>query len=366
MSGDEPGANDWVTPGQPAPDPPFAASPGGGWSSAPPPPPYGWGPNAVPQAARPGVIPLRPLAVGELLDGAFTTIRRYPAATLGFAAMVMLVVETVQVIASYYLLHGVSGDLTTTSNGSFANGFNGFNDFAARSATVDGFVLVVTLVAGSLLSGVLAAIVGQGALGRPMSLGQAWEATRARFWRLLGATLLILLIGLGIVVVGTLPGLLIALAAEGPGFGLAALGGFAASLFAIYVTISLTFTAPALMLEKQGIFASMSRSRTLVKGSWWRVFGIFLLATIIAQVVAGIIATPFGLAGGSFSGILSGNPASAFSFTAILLSGIGGLIGATLVRPFSSGVIALLYLDRRMRAEALDLTLQQAALTTTR
>jgi hypothetical protein len=364
MSGDEPGANDWVTPGQPAPDPPFAASPGGGWSSAPPPPPYGWGPNAGPQAPRPGVIPLRPLAVGELLDGAFTTIRRYPAATLGFAAAVMLVVETVQVIASYYLLHGVNGDVTTTTNGSLPNGFS---DFAARSATVDGIVLVATLVATSLLSGVLATIVGQGALGRPMSLEQAWSATRARFWRLLGATLLVLIIGLGIVVVGALPGAIIAVAgAKAAGIGLAGLGGFAASFFAIYVTISLTFTTPALMLEKQGIRASMSRSRALVKGSWWRVFGIFLLATIMGAVVAGIIAAPFSIAGGSFSRILSGNTSGAFSFKALLLSGIGGLLGATLVRPFASGVVALLYLDRRMRAEALDLTLQQAALTTTR
>jgi Membrane domain of glycerophosphoryl diester phosphodiesterase len=360
VSSDEPGFGGWATPDQPPPQPPFVAPPGGGgWASAPPPPPYGWGPSAVPQAPKPGVVPLRPLAVGELLDGAFTTIRRYPAATLGFAAAVMLVVETVQVAASYYLLHGVSSNLTTTTNGGLNNGFG---DFAARSTTVDGIVLVVTLVATSLLSGVLAAIVGQGALGRPMSLGQAWQATRARLWRLLGATLLVLLIGLGIVIGGALPGVLIAVAgAQGLGIGLAALGGFAASFFAIYVTISLTFTTPALMLEKQGIRASMSRSRTLVKGSWWRVFGIFLLSTIIADVVAGIIVTPFSLAGGSFGSILSGNPSGAFNFTALLLTGIGGLIGATLVRPFAAGVIALLYLDRRMRSEALDLTLQQAA-----
>jgi hypothetical protein len=46
-----------------------------------------------------------------------------------------------------------------------------------------------------------------------------------------------------------------------------------------------------------------------------------------------------------------------------LLTAIGGVISGTLVRPFSAGVIALLYIDRRMRAEALDLTLQQAAAT---
>jgi hypothetical protein len=322
----------------------------------------------VPQAPKPGVVPLRPLAVGELLDGAFTTIRRYPAATLGFAAVVMLVVETVQVASSYYLLNGVSNDVNVNSStfGSGSDAFaNGINDFFARTATVEIIVLVVTLVATSLLSGVLAVIVGQGVLGRPMSLGQAWQATRTRVWQLLGATLLVLLIGLGIVIVGALPGALIAVAgAQAAGIGLAALGAFAASIFAVYITISLSFTTPALMLEKQGILASMSRSRVLVKGSWWRVFGILLLSGIIASVVAGIIGVPFAVLGGGFSGILSGNQSGQFAFTALLLSGIGGLIGATLVRPFAAGVIALLYLDRRMRAEALDLTLQQAAAKT--
>ena len=40
----------------------------------------GWVPP--PQAPKPGVIPLRPLGVAELLDGAITAIRRYPKAIL--------------------------------------------------------------------------------------------------------------------------------------------------------------------------------------------------------------------------------------------------------------------------------------------
>jgi hypothetical protein len=304
------------------------------------------------------VIPLRPLAVGELLDGAFTTIRRYPAATLGLAAAVMFVVEVIQILATYYLLHGVNTDLTTTPNGTIT----GLGDFVGRTVTVEIVVLVVTLVATSLLSGILAAIVGQGALGRPMSAGEAWRSTRAVFWRLLGATTLIFFIMIGIGLVGVLPGILIAIAgAHAIGVLLAFVGGLAAGILDIYLWLSLSFTAPVLMLEKLSILAAMSRSRLLVRGSWWRVFGIIVLATIIAQVIAGIIGTPFAIAGGGIGGVFSGHPQDQFRFTPLLLTGIGGLIGATLARPFSAGVIALLYLDRRMRAEALDLTLQQAA-----
>jgi hypothetical protein len=356
----EPGPGDWTSPSQPPPPPPYAATPGTGWSSPPPPPPYGWGQYAAPPPPRPGVIPLLPLGVGELLDGAFTTIRRYPAATLGFAFGVMLVVEVIQVPTSYWLLHGVSGELTTNANGTLNT--TGLGDFIGRTTTLDLIVAAVTLIATSLLSGILAAIVGQGALGRPMSAGQAWQATRPLLGRLIGGTLLIAAIGAGIVLAGAVPGIVIAIAgAHVIGLAVGFIGGGAAGIYALYVTVAFTFTAPAIMLEKQGIVASMKRSRALIRGSWWRVFGIIVLVNIMAFVIAGIIESPFAALGGGFSGILSGDHQSQFRFTALLLSGIGGLIGSTLVRPFSSGVIALLYLDRRMRAEALDLPLQEAA-----
>jgi hypothetical protein len=355
----------WATPGQPAPEPPPGAPPGGdGWSPGPPPPPYGWGPSSVPASPRPGVILLRPLGVGELLDGAFTTIRRYPAATLGMAAPIMFVVEVVQVIVTYYLLHGVTSTVTTNPDGTLSTGAG---DLFARTSTLELVVLVVTFVATGLLSGFIAAVVGEAALGRPMSVSQAWQAARGSVWQLLGASLLTFLIVVAILIGGFAPGVVVAvLGAHGAGVALAVLGGLASSVAALYVSTLLVFTTAALMLEKQGIRASMSRSRDLITGSWWRVFGIIVLASIIAAVIAGIIGTPFAAAGGAFSGIFSGQPENHFGFNALLLTGIGGLIGAILVRPFVAAVIALLYLDRRMRAEALDLTLQQAAANPTR
>jgi hypothetical protein len=372
MASDQPGSGGWTSPGGAADPPPYYAEPAPsgpadqpppppGWGVPPPPPPppygwtqppYGWGP---PQPPRPGIIPLRPLAVGEILDGAFTTIRRYPGATLGLTAPVMLVVEVVRIIVSYWLLNGINTNVSATNG-------NTFGDFAGRTATVEIIVGIVTLVATALLSGVIATIVGQGALGRPMSATEAWNATVPAFWRLLGTSLLVLLIVVAIAVVGAVPGVVIlAAGATGPGIAVAILGGLATSVYAIYVGVSLSLATPALMLEKQGVFEALRRSRLLVRGSWWRVFGITVLAGIITAVIAGIIGTPFALAGGGLSGIFSGNTDAQYQFTALVVSGIGGLIGSTLVRPFSSGVTALLYLDRRMRAEGLDQTLQQAA-----
>ena len=44
---------------------------------------------------------------------------------------------------------------------------------------------------------------------------------------------------------------------------------------------------------------------------------------------------------------------------------VGAGLASVLVAPFSSGVMALLYVDRRMRAEGLDVALQTATGTGT-
>jgi hypothetical protein len=317
----------------------------------------------MPMAPKPGVIPLRPLAVGEILDGAFTTIRRYPRATLGLAFAVMLCVTAVRLLAGYLLLHDVSNEISVPSNGSVST-VSDNGTFVAHTLALDLIVGVVSLVATVLLSGMIAAVVGQAVLGHPMSASEAWQAARAAFWRLLGATLLIGLIGLGVAIAGgivTLVGVAIA-AAGAPVLGvpLAVAAVIATVVAAVYVLTTLSLTTPALVLERASVTTAMSRSRTLVRNSWWRVFGIALLAGLIAQVVAAIIAAPFTI-GAGVSGLFSTNAGNTFNFTALLLGGLGSLVGATLTRPFSSAVVALLYIDRRIRSEALDLTLVQAS-----
>ncbi len=57
-------------------------------------PPWGgaWAP--APQAAKPGVIPLRPLAVGEILDGAVATMRAHWRTVLGISLIVAVLAQT--------------------------------------------------------------------------------------------------------------------------------------------------------------------------------------------------------------------------------------------------------------------------------
>ncbi len=64
--------------------------------------------------------------------------------------------------------------------------------------------------------------------------------------------------------------------------------------------------------------------------------------------------------GTSLSELLEGGgTASGWPF--LIVTGIGDVIISTLVYPFFGGVTALLYVDQRIRREALDLDLARAA-----
>ncbi len=65
-----------------------------------------------------------------------------------------------------------------------------------------------------------------------------------------------------------------------------------AGAFAVYLFIRWTFTVVAIAWEESSIFQSFGRSSFLVKGFWWRTFGILLLLTLIAQFAISIITAP--------------------------------------------------------------------------
>jgi membrane-anchored glycerophosphoryl diester phosphodiesterase (GDPDase) len=159
------------------------------------------------------------------------------------------------------------------------------------------------------------------------------------------------------VVVGIIVG--VALAANGAAaavVGVPLVLGLLAAL--IYLGTMLAFTPSLIVLERLEIFPAIARSFKLVRGDFWRVFGIRLLAVIVAEVVATAVAVPF-----SFGGqiLLISASSTAATLIALVLLAVGGAIAQIITAPFSAGVVVLLYTDRRIRAEAFDLVLQTGA-----
>ena len=303
-----------------------------------------WG-QPAPVAPKPGVVPLRPLGLGELLDGAVTTIRRYPKPTLGLSAVIALVATVINT-AFALALQGSSASVTTP-DGALDVGT------AVSTASAAGPGLVISFLAGLVLTGVLTAVIGRGVLGRELTLAEAWQQIRPLLWQLLGLSLLTgLLIGLVIgVPVLIAVGLGVAVGPAGLAIGIPlGLAGFVAG---VYLYVRLSLAPAALILERCGITQSLRRSGVLVHGSWWRIAGILVLTSIIGFFVSGVLQVPFGI----FAAVTSDSS----SVFAVLASQIGAGIAACLVTPFTTGVHALLYVDRRMRAEGLDVTLRTAA-----
>jgi hypothetical protein len=362
----QPPPGQWSAPGTATPPPVPPPPTGPGWGQQPGQQP-GWQQGwqhpqhwGSPPSPKPGIIPLRPLGVGEILDGAVSTMRAHWRTVLGISLVVALATETIMV-----LLQGFAGNQGSSSLGSNPT-FSDFMHAMGGVLVLDGLGLLITLLGTVIATAMLTMVISRAVLARPVTTRDAWSDSRPQLLRLLGLTALIGLIAFGIVAVGILPGVLVIIAAStGWGIALVAVGGLAAAAATLWLVIRFSLASPALMLEKQGVFKAMARSAKLVRGSWWRMFGIQLLAGFIVFMVSGVIQTPFAViagltADGGMSGLLSAD-SGGFGWTSLIIIGIGSVIASTITFPISAGVTALLYMDQRIRREALDIELARAA-----
>jgi hypothetical protein len=214
-----------------------------------------------------------------------------------------------------------------------------------------------------VLTGLLTVVIGRSVLGHKITAGEAWQIARPRMPALIGATLLIPLILIGLWVAYAIVLVILAVLHAPGGLigGLAALGAIAGIILTIWFTVMFRMAAQAVVLEREGPVRALGRSWRLVRGSFWRVFGITLLAGLIVVVTAGVLQIPFSLLAALAGGGNSLLPATGGNVAGILISAVGGVVAGAVARPISAGVAVLLYVDLRMRREGLDLVLQTAA-----
>ncbi|WP_181809584.1 DUF7544 domain-containing protein, partial [Streptomyces shenzhenensis] len=321
-------------------------------------------PGGPPPAAKPGVIPLRPLGTGEILDGAVSTMRTYWRTVLGISLTIAVVTEVAVILLQGLVLNDTE---TTDALNDPSASLTEISRAAGGVALSSGAVLLITLVGTIIATALLTTVTSRAVLGRSVTIGEAWRDARPQVLRLFGLILLTGLIAVGVLLVGALPGIVVAIAG-GPSGAIAALlvlGILAGVVVTVWLMVRFSLASPALMLEKQGITTSLGRSIKLVRGSWWRVFGIQFLASIIANIVSSLAVVPFTLigayAGGhGLTGFLENTNAN-HGWTFLVISGIGSVIGSMLTFPINAGVTVLLYIDQRIRREALDLELARAA-----
>lgn len=370
------GVQPWFPPAPPggyaAPggyDPAGGYGPPGGYAQPggyfpPPPGGYGGGPWQAPPAPKPGVIPLRPIGVGEILDGGFTSIRRNPKATLGLAAII-LTISAVITTGAAVLLYGHAPQVPPAGTVlSFTQAMSILGGEARYALPVALVSFLVAFVMQTVLTGLLTAVIGRGVLGDRLSAGAALRTVRSRVPALLGAAVASLFIVFSplLVYVALLVGMRLS-AVPGVAFALIAVFCAVATLIGMaWLWTRLCLAVPAVVLERLGPLRALARSWRLVRGSGGRVFGIQLLTWIIVFVAAAVLQFPFSIATTALqmSGALAtGVPAP--TVPGLIVSALGSIVAGTVTRPLAAAVTVLLYVDLRMRREGLDLVLRAAS-----
>ncbi|MFE4591388.1 oxidoreductase [Streptomyces laurentii] len=344
-----------------------------------PPHPYGYGYPPPPPPPKPGVIPLAPLRVGDLLGGAFSAYGRYWKPLLGIAAIAyggagvlvggVLLVAYGSVVDNLERLDALPDDANP--------GFADFQALLVAFGSVWLLGMLGMLVATALINAAVPAVIQDAVLGRPARFGTVLRRAWSRLGAVIGsvclsslaaalpAFLLVLafMVTLAQVVVnpddsGTVSALTVLLSV------LLALASFP---LALWLWVKFLFAPSAAVIENQGPVESLRRSAHLVRGSWWRIFGCVLLIGLIVSVAGGMIQWFVSiLAAIPMTSLVSQAPESPRDlfptlWGVMLTAGFVQLLVQTLLAPLQPLVTSLLYIDQRIRKENLAPMLAQSA-----
>ena len=269
-----------------------------------------------------GTTSLQPMDFTDILDGVFSLYRSHFTLFLGITAVYFVLILLMDFISMFVLFNAAP---STTIMVTF---------LAVASSYVVIFWVVAALVYAS----------AQVYLNRDITSQEALKLALRRFWTYIGSVILWLLVvcGLFITVIG-IP-------------------------FSIYFGVRWGLYGLPVLLEKTTARHALRRSTELVKGTWWRAFGIMLAVFLIAIMIQFILMSAFV--------ILTQITANAdttlletlrrlfipmpgeiewgiFTIQRIITIGI-----AALTMPISAIGSALLYFDFRIRKEAFDIEMQ--------
>lgn len=319
-----------------------------GWELPAPP---GWqraGPPGRPSAG------VRPLNVGDVLDGMFRLIIRHWRTYLGVAALILVPVNLVSAYLERDLVTqtGMLEMLTDPAAAQAA---------AAGGPAITGFLL--SMVAGMLtwllvtplVTGVLSLVAARAYLGEPIGVGEALRAGFRRIFALIAAQLLATGAWVGAAgVLWLLTGLLLVVGAAGESLTaivVAIVLGLVSVLVAVAVYVLFFLAPPAIMIEGRGPLAGLGRSFSLVRRHFWKTLGVGLLAWLITAVISMVLAGPFTIPVMLWGGLW-----------VFVLSTAGAILSSLVTAPLLPNATTLLYFDARVRVEAFDIEAMAAAL----
>ena len=249
---------------------------------------------------------LRTMSLSELLDSPFHLYRKHFVVFCGIVAISNLIIL-----------------LFTVAESSF--------HFLSSRIAIFIFLLLVSIAYFFAQAAVISA-VSQVHLGRPASIGASFAAVKGSMVEVIFAIIL--------TVTAIVFGLIFCLV---PG---------------MYLLVVWSLTIPVVIIENRGPLEAIKRSFFLTKGSWFRIFLVLFMVTVIMCSIAFTILIPvFVLM------IIWGmqNPQGIPVWILVLFQ-ISIFIATCVAVPISLIATSLIYYDQRVRKEGFDLQLMIAAI----
>lgn len=337
----------------------------------------GWGWTPPPEEPKPGVIPLRPLLVGDILGGAVATVSRYWKPLLGVAGVVYGGATAVLGAALVILYAVLSDRMHTVFDASGTGADIGWHEAGPLVLSFLGVIagaVLLLLICTAVVYASCAAILQDAVLGRPATFRSVWRRSWDRVPSVIGTLLLSgLVVMVPLLLIASVAGTLIAVAVDhhSPALAIVAgvVGGLALAPPAMWLWVLLTLAPAAAVFERQGPVGALRRSARLVRGAWWRTFGVAVLGLVIGGSAGYFVQLPIS-ALGMFSSVhlqttVRNDPTAVQALATLAgylsLALLGQMLSQIVAATFPQLITGLLYVDRRIRKEDLAPALAGAA-----
>ena len=305
---------------------------------------------------------LAPLGAGDLIDRAVRLYRRHLFVLIRTAA------PPVIVVAGGWILFSISARrifITTETSDLFL------------------YISLTMLAAGLMLAGYLFMLIVMGGATRtlvayllnnePVTARATYSAVKARFWGLLGASVIVLAWIMASSTAGFMGGYIVLLIfVLGSMFFLTVTPWVSTIMILIGTLLSLllglwifflivgrvAYVPQVMLVEGKAVFAAVGRSFSLARGNVRRLMAMALFTTFATYSALMILAIPLGWYG-YLNGVDPWNSAQWPAWYAIAYSVLGPLSSIVLTPVWMLG-LSLLYVDERVRHEGYDIELMAA------
>lgn len=308
------------------------------------------------------VIPMRPLGIGDTIDGVIRLLKFNPVALILFPLLVAVVFAIIDFAVS--LLGGqamlFSPDIASTAELTAFDSFSGF-DMGITSLGVFGVTTLISLLIMTVESAIISIATTRTIIasvrGYRLTLRDTWNIVRPRFWSLfLRIIALSSIVSIATFVLVMVPVIIFAVVfsmgmESGSPNGFAAFAAvlvfFVIIFCAIVIYLRLMIASAALVAEDCGPIKAIKRSWHLTRGSFWHIAALMLFTLIFVFVIFFVISL--------FTGILVGlfgySDSTAMFIITTIIPVIGVLLVQIFIYPVFSALINLVYVNMRFKRE---------------